>query len=72
MGHRHFNKPWMQNWMMFWGEFALLPVYILTRQLRVGVGGKHVTAAASSNKPPIATFLLPACCDLIGTGLQNV
>eukprot|EP00928_Gymnodinium_smaydae_P089570 TRINITY_DN73516_c0_g1_i1.p1 TRINITY_DN73516_c0_g1~~TRINITY_DN73516_c0_g1_i1.p1 ORF type:complete len:446 (+),score=23.28 TRINITY_DN73516_c0_g1_i1:201-1340(+) len=69
---RHFNKPWFQNWFMFWGEFALLPIYLARR-----VWNKRHRRLLG--KPPKlgsqvspSVFILPAFCDLFGTGLSCV
>lgn len=71
-GQRHFNKPWVQNWTMFWGEFLLLLVYNFRRWLsnrkRLAVRKKPRQLDNVSS----LVFALPACCDTMATGLSCV
>lgn len=71
-GLRHFNKPWLLNWFMFWAEFSLLPIYAIRRilsQRRRRLKGKP--PKPGSQVSPFV-FILPAACDLLGSGFLCV
>lgn len=69
-GGRPFNKPWMNNWFMFLGEFWVLGVYGVQRLAssyrRQGLG------KLSRSPDPISpfAFVLPATCDVMASGLS--
>eukprot|EP00929_Paragymnodinium_shiwhaense_P027675 TRINITY_DN16195_c0_g2_i1.p1 TRINITY_DN16195_c0_g2~~TRINITY_DN16195_c0_g2_i1.p1 ORF type:complete len:430 (+),score=89.26 TRINITY_DN16195_c0_g2_i1:80-1369(+) len=71
-GQRHFDKPWLQNWTMFLGELMLLPIYAIGRAM----SARRRTAAGKKPRAGDGTspfvFVLPACCDIFGTGLSCV
>jgi len=68
-GYHTFDKPWFTNMMMFVAEASLLGLYFQTqRQDRklIPDGSKQ-----ASRGPPSYYFLLPACCDVLGTGISS-
>jgi len=71
-GYKHFDKPWMQNVMMFIGEFTLLPIYAVGR-IRSAARRKQ---QGKQPRPPDASspflFAVPAFCDVFGSGLASV
>eukprot|EP00928_Gymnodinium_smaydae_P045784 TRINITY_DN30483_c0_g1_i2.p1 TRINITY_DN30483_c0_g1~~TRINITY_DN30483_c0_g1_i2.p1 ORF type:complete len:442 (+),score=60.98 TRINITY_DN30483_c0_g1_i2:38-1363(+) len=71
-GLRVFNKPWAQNWLMFWGEFWILGVYGVQRRWsdrRRRLSGRPPRADDGAN--PLV-FAVPALCDVVGSGLSAV
>eukprot|EP00929_Paragymnodinium_shiwhaense_P097608 TRINITY_DN59244_c0_g1_i1.p1 TRINITY_DN59244_c0_g1~~TRINITY_DN59244_c0_g1_i1.p1 ORF type:complete len:467 (-),score=47.17 TRINITY_DN59244_c0_g1_i1:340-1674(-) len=71
-GQRHYNKPWMNTWMMFWAELSMLPVYEVGRCMsdrqRMKLGKKP--RARDTTSPFI--FAIPGLCDVMCSGLGAV
>lgn len=71
-GGRPFNKPWMNNWCMFLGEFWVLGVY---GAQRLASGYRRRGLGKLERSPdPISpfVFILPATCDTMASGLSCV
>lgn len=68
-GWKNFHKPWTQNIQMFFGEALVCGIFLSRqsgrRQQAREVGEELQTA-------PFYIFLLPACCDILGTGIGGV
>lgn len=71
-GERMYNKPWMNNWVMFWAEFSIYPLYKFERyrsaRKRISIG-KQPRPEANVN---ILLFAVPGFCDVLGSGLSAV
>jgi len=73
-GQKLFAKPWTQNIQMFIGESLVFWVFIArksgrakeAREIQLASGGEPAAPA------PFYIFLLPACCDILGTGVGGV
>eukprot|EP00747_Dinoflagellata_sp_TGD_P183964 gnl/TRDRNA2_/TRDRNA2_39224_c1_seq1.p1 gnl/TRDRNA2_/TRDRNA2_39224_c1~~gnl/TRDRNA2_/TRDRNA2_39224_c1_seq1.p1 ORF type:complete len:427 (+),score=76.24 gnl/TRDRNA2_/TRDRNA2_39224_c1_seq1:44-1324(+) len=70
-GEKHYQKPWFQNLQMFMGEAAVISLFVRRRatQVRELHAGSPADAAP---KVPFYIFLLPASCDVLGTGVGGV
>jgi len=67
-----FDKPWFTNMEMFLAETSLLVVFYVgqaRKQKKHAVSGLVQPAVKG---PPAYYFLLPACCDVMGTGISSV
>mmetsp|Transcript_89240 Transcript_89240/g.139700 ORF Transcript_89240/g.139700 Transcript_89240/m.139700 type:complete len:435 (+) Transcript_89240:62-1366(+) len=75
-GTHLFNKPWLTNMVMFLGESSMLIVYKLRQKApRPDVPSSDPLLGdelSRSKTPPSYYFLLPASCDVIGTGIAAV
>lgn len=71
-GQMMFNKPWVNNWMMFWAELGILPVYKFERyrsaRRRIAMGKQP----RRESNLGIMIFALPGLCDVLGSGLGAV
>jgi hypothetical protein len=71
-GGHLFTKPWMANFVMFVGEFFCLFVYYGQRMwsdIRRRQAGKPPRPVESTG---LGIFAVPACCDVVGSGLSAV
>lgn len=75
-GQRKFNKPWLQNMLMFMGEASLIAVYGATqrgrRQRAQAEAPRLLPDGSSPKKTPFYIYSIPAFCDVFGTGLGAV
>lgn len=63
-GEKPFHKPWTQNIQMFVGESLLIGLFLAKRRAHPGESRGRPT--------PFYIFCLPACCDILGTGIGGV
>merc|ERR1719428_2771059 len=64
-----FKKPWTQNIQMFIGEALVFGVFLARKPGRA----RQARELGTENRtPPCYLFLLPACCDILGTGVGGV
>jgi len=75
-GYRLFDKPWFTNVEMFLAEASLLLVFYFGRSRRSSARpdtepGSFVLEPARHGPPPYY-FLVPAGCDVFGTGIASV
>jgi len=69
-----FKKPWTQNIQMFFGEALVFGVFLARRPGRAREA-REVALENGGEVPrqaPFYIFLLPACCDILGTGVGGV
>eukprot|EP00928_Gymnodinium_smaydae_P053650 TRINITY_DN37591_c0_g1_i1.p1 TRINITY_DN37591_c0_g1~~TRINITY_DN37591_c0_g1_i1.p1 ORF type:complete len:420 (-),score=61.05 TRINITY_DN37591_c0_g1_i1:176-1435(-) len=77
-GERLFKKPWTQNLLMFFGESLVYVYYLYRRRMQYAKDSTLLTPLASldsreaSKRAPFYAFMVPACCDVLGTGLGGV
>jgi len=71
-GQTYFNKPWMQNWAMFFGESALLPTYYLSRSWSARKRRLVGKEPREPDSTPMYLFAIPAFCDVFGSGIAGV
>lgn len=69
-GEKLFKKPWTQNLQMFFGEALMINLFILNRRRSIASSTHSQTPQVRST--PSFVFLLPACCDVLGTGVGGV
>jgi len=69
---RHFHKPWTQNIQMFIGEALVLILFVARKPARARELHESRAAGEGSKPAPFYIFLLPACCDILGTGVGGV
>lgn len=69
-GSKRFSKPWTQNLQMFLGESLLLSFFYLRRRRMPKLLSDD--GAPVGNTAPPYIFLLPASCDVMGTGIGGV
>eukprot|EP00930_Biecheleria_cincta_P102779 TRINITY_DN94603_c0_g1_i1.p1 TRINITY_DN94603_c0_g1~~TRINITY_DN94603_c0_g1_i1.p1 ORF type:complete len:395 (-),score=53.40 TRINITY_DN94603_c0_g1_i1:13-1197(-) len=67
-GWKHFHKPWTQNLQMFIGEALVIFIFLARRP---GAQARELNQEAKK-VVPFYIFLLPACCDILGTGVGGV
>jgi len=76
-GFRNFNKPWLTNLMMFGGEASLL-VPTFSRKMRkrshrsLRSTDLNEGLVMPSRKVSPYMFAVPACCDILGSGIAAV
>eukprot|EP00928_Gymnodinium_smaydae_P045635 TRINITY_DN30392_c0_g1_i1.p1 TRINITY_DN30392_c0_g1~~TRINITY_DN30392_c0_g1_i1.p1 ORF type:complete len:450 (+),score=36.91 TRINITY_DN30392_c0_g1_i1:84-1352(+) len=76
-GHHLFNKPWLTNLVMFSGEASLLIPHSVRNWRRRSrcqpdTSDLSSTLLPRSNDAPLYIFAIPACCDVLGTGIGMV
>lgn len=74
-GWKHFHKPWTQNLQMFIGEALVFSIFLARRRgLGSGTHARELSQELHQEKKqvPFYIFLLPACCDILGTGVGGV
>jgi hypothetical protein len=75
---RHkFNKPWFFTLIMFIGMFGALIVYYIgvfvsKRRRFQAIGYDENRAPPPSNLKVYFMIAIPACCDLLATGIMNI
>lgn len=71
-GQKMYNKPWMNNWLVFWAEWTMFPIYKLERyrsaRKRISLG-KQPRPESEVN---MLLFAVPGFCDVLGSGLSAV
>jgi drug/metabolite transporter (DMT)-like permease len=71
-----FNKPWYLTLIMFIGMFCALLVYelsnALTRSRSSAAYDRVAEKTFSARWKPYFMIAIPACCDLVATGLMNI
>lgn len=68
-GEKHFHKPWTQNIQMFCGEASVMALFFARRKQHTR---DIVETGTPGGRPPFYIFLLPCCCDVLGTGVGGV
>jgi len=72
-GYRLWDKPWFTNMEMFLAEASLLLVFYAGRRSRRPSARPDCYAPEPTKRGTSAYyFLVPACCDVLGTGLAAV
>jgi hypothetical protein len=81
-GSKRFEKPWTQNMQMFMGESICMAAFLFTMRRAVNArelplqdtqSGPSTGEGAPQRRPaPFYIFLLPAMCDVLGTGVGGV
>lgn len=71
-GQKLFNKPWAQNWFMFWGEFGLLPLAQVQQSRRDARRMAKGKLPKAPDKAPFYIFAIPSFCDVLGSGLGGL
>lgn len=72
---KHFHKPWTQNIQMFIGEALVIILFFARKPARARELQELGNARGAGEEPktaPFYIFLLPACCDILGTGVGGV
>lgn len=71
-----FAKPWTQNLQMFTGESMMMALFLYsTRTVRardLPLQGMTPADPAVQTRPPFYIFILPALCDVLGTGIGGI
>jgi energy-converting hydrogenase Eha subunit A len=68
-GQKQFHKPWTQNIQMFIGESFMLLLFCTRAKSRARAREQQ---PGTTQQAPFYIFLLPACCDILGTGVGGV
>lgn len=68
-GWKPFKKPWFQNLQMFIGESLVIWVFLARKS---GRAKQAREVGEEVKRAPFYIFLLPTCCDILGTGLGGV
>eukprot|EP00933_Yihiella_yeosuensis_P062922 TRINITY_DN65958_c0_g1_i1.p1 TRINITY_DN65958_c0_g1~~TRINITY_DN65958_c0_g1_i1.p1 ORF type:complete len:425 (+),score=57.60 TRINITY_DN65958_c0_g1_i1:83-1276(+) len=72
-GEKQFKKPWTQNIQMFFGEALMLGLFFRNSvSRRRQEAAQPLDQSEPAKKAPFYIFLLPACCDILGTGVGGV
>lgn len=70
--HQIFNKPWLSNLGMFSGEALLLLVFHVKNRACRPIGSLGRPRPTCPSGVPAYIFAVPACCDVLGTGIAAV
>jgi len=75
-GFHVYDKPWLTNLMMFSAEASLLVVFYASRPrsrgLAIDTSDAKLTVDTRPQAPPAYYFLIPASCDVLGTGISSM